>query len=83
MLPDIGYIDDEGRFCKVEHVADPIMPRLSDRMRVVLFLFFQSEGPFELYGESVQDTTDEEDAAFDAEVVSLREWLAGRGKIKA
>lgn len=81
-MPEIGYTDDEGRFCMIANLTDPIMPRLSDRMRVVLSLFFQSDRPYQLYGEAAQDTTDEDDNMFEIEVNALREWLAVRGKVK-
>lgn len=83
MPAEIGYVDDEGRWCQLENWHDPAMPRISDRMRIVLYLFFDAEKPYELYIDAVHNTTDEEDRAFDAEVKMLREWLAGRGKVRS
>lgn len=57
------------------------MPVYSDRMIDVLYLLFDGEKPYEIYGNIADDSTEEEDRAFDDEVKVLRDYFSNQRKV--
>lgn len=56
------------------------LPSLSPYMCMVLYLFFDGEKPYQIYGNIAEGASDEKDHAFEEEVKMLRDYFKQRSK---
>jgi hypothetical protein len=64
---------------RVSYGATPHI-HISARMREVLILFFQSEHPYRLYSQVANDTSREEDNAFDEDIKEIEAYFLNQRK---
>lgn len=59
-------------------MSTPNLPPFSHRMCEVLYAFFASERPYEIYGNITDDDNEEQDNTFDTDVKALKNYFKQR-----